>query len=106
IRSSSPAPSVTAEFTRYAPSHRASFQPGWAVVLKSTPLYAADRNPNGSPRITASVRIHHAEAESPGAQPTATTNSTATMTVRTRAKIVRDHVPSDIGELGLKTRSM
>ena len=82
IRSNCPAPSSRAEFTRYAPSHRASFQPGWAVVLNSTPLYAADPNANGSPPTTATLRTHHARPVSPGSQPTATTNSTATIAVR------------------------
>src|SRR5438445_1376068 len=106
ITSSSPAPSVTAEFTRYAPSHRASFQPGWAVVLNSTPLYAAAPNANGSPPTTASVRIHQAAAESSDAQSAAATNATATRAVNGSEKAVRHQVPSDIGEVGLKTRSM
>jgi len=46
------------------------------------------------------------EAELPGTHPTARTSTTATMPVRTSADIVRHQVPSDIGELGLNTRSM
>ena len=73
---------MMAELTRYAPSHRASFQPGWAVVLNSTPLYAADPNANGSPPMTASLRSHHAGPASPGSHPRATTTSTANSMVR------------------------
>ena len=63
-------------------------------------------NANGRPRTTASVGIHAAAAESPATHPTASTDSTATTTVRTSAKVVSHQVPSDIGELGLNTRSM
>src|SRR4029450_8056328 len=87
ITSSSPAPSVTAEFTKYAPSHRASFQPGWAVVLNSPPLYAADTNANGSPRITANVRIRDAEAESAGTHPTHGAYPTAQLVAHRTAEI-------------------